>query len=81
MERRLDDHIFIGTESQPNKAEESIGHKTNGHKESVHMPLCERIAYERAVKKGLIELQSSTTDSNGIDFVSLYNYATADWEK
>lgn len=76
MERRLDDRLFIGFGKKTSPDEESAAEKS-----LLPMPLCERIAYERAVKKGLDELQSKASDSCGIDFVSLYNYATKDWEK
>ena len=37
------------------------------------MPLCERIAYERAVKKGLNELTASNPEMTVSYIISLYN--------
>ena len=50
--------------------------RTEEHGESVNvdqLPLCERIAYDRAVKKGLSELRALNIDFLEIDAESLYN--------
>jgi hypothetical protein len=76
VDKRLDDQQFFGLGAVASPVEDRFDLKA-----LEQMPLCERIAYQRAIRKGLQELQASNQENSCIENVSLYNYPAVDWEK
>ena len=76
MEGRLDEDLMSGSTPVVKRCDQILNAR-----ELEHLPLCERIAFERAVKKGLQELEGLHLDPSGLDFTSLYNYPEGQWDK
>jgi hypothetical protein len=68
VDSRLDDYLLRKLESTERRADCPLAQF-----ELAPLPMCERIAYERAVLKGLAELRASNPGFLLLEATSLYN--------